>query len=761
MNVPTNLFEQTSASRRAVLQSLGALIVAAPALGYAGEAMAQMAGVKPALSPAELDSWVAVGADGMVTAYFGKPDVGQGVDIAIAQIVAEELDVPLDHVSVVLADTALTCNQGGVSGSTGIQLGGIALRGAAAEARRLLVEQGAVKLGAPVDALTVVDGLVSLKSDPSRCCGYGELVGGRYFNAKLDWNGKWGNALVAQGKAKPKAVADYKIVGQSAPRRDIPLKVTGGFDYIADHKVDGMVHGRVIRPAIAGATPVSFDAASVASIPGVEVVHKKDFIGLVAPREWDAIRAARMLKVTWSEAAPPFVDHTTLYDHIRKTPPLKAETIANVGAVDDAWPKAAKLVEAEYLWPYQSHASMGAACSIADVTADTATCWTATQKPHALWEAVAKLLGRPTAKVRIIGMTGPGSYGRNDAGDAAMDAIVLSQAVGKPVRVQGMRHEGTGWDPKGAASIHRCKAAIGADGKVEAFQFISKGFSRIDVNTAETEPRDTLAGQLLGFDIVPSPSFAGPDDNYVFANKRTGWEVVPTALSKASPLRTSHFRDPLGPQIHFASESFIDELALAAKADPVEFRLRHLKAPRDIAVIKAAAENAGWKAGPPGARRKVVGNIATGRGFAYCQRGATLVGVVCEVEVDLKTGKVWPKRFVVAHDCGLVVNPGGLKSCIEGNVVQGCSRALHEEVRFDRNNVTSVDWNTYPILDITEAPEAVEVVLINRPEMPPQGAGEPSTRPIAAVIANAIFDATGARMRQVPFTPERVKAAMA
>ncbi|MEO6379698.1 MAG: molybdopterin cofactor-binding domain-containing protein, partial [Caulobacteraceae bacterium] len=261
MNAPTNLLEQTSASRRAVLQSLGALIVAAPAMGVAGEALAQAAGAKPALNPAELDSWVAVGTDGKVTAYFGKPDVGQGVDVAIAQIVAEELDVPVSHVSVVLADTGLTCNQGGVSGSTGIQLGGIALRGAAAEARRLLVEQGAAKLGATPDAVTVVDGLVALKSDPSKCCGYGELVGGRYFNAKLDWNGKWGNALEAKGKAKVKAVADYKIVGKSVPRRDIPLKATGGFNYLADHKVEGMLHGRVIRPAIAGAVPVSFDAA--------------------------------------------------------------------------------------------------------------------------------------------------------------------------------------------------------------------------------------------------------------------------------------------------------------------------------------------------------------------------------------------------------------------------------------------------------------------------------------------------------------------
>ena len=748
-----------STSRRALLQGVGALIVAAPAIGgAAGPAIAQ---AKPALNPAELDSWVAVGPDGIVTAFFGKPDVGQGVDVAIAQIVAEELDVPVACVAVVLADSALTCNQGGVSGSTGIQRGGIALRYAAAEARRLLLERASVKLGVPADSLTVSDGVITARGDAAKRVAYGDLVGERFFNTKLEWNGQWGNGLEAKGKAKPKAVADYKVVGQSVPRRDIPRKVTGTFNYLADHKVAGMVHGRVIRPAVAWATPTGFDAASVADIPGVQVVHIKDFIGLTAPKEWDAIRAARQLKVSWTDAKPAFPEHAQLYDTIRKTPAAKAETVVNVGAVDTAWANAAKLVEAEYEWPYQSHASMGGACAIAEVKADVATCWTATQKPHALWESIAKLLGRPVDKVRVIGMVGPGSYGRNDAGDTAMDAVVLSRAVGKPVRVQAMRHEGTGWDPKGAASTHHARAALTVDGKIEAFQFVSKGATRGEVNTAETEPRDTLAGQLTGFDNVMNIGFGVPEDNYVFPNKRTGWEVVPPYLMKASPLRTSHFRDPLGPQIHFASESFIDEVALAAGADPVAFRLAHLKAPRDIAVIKAAAEKAGWKAGPPGARRSVKGDTASGRGFAYIQRGGSLVAVVCDVEVNRTTGKVWAKRFVVAHDCGLIVNPGGLRSCIEGNVTQGVSRALHEEVRFDPKNVTSVDWTTYPILDITEAPEQVDIVLINRPEMPPQGAGEPSHRPIAAAIANAIFDATGARVRRAPFTAERVKAAMA
>jgi CO/xanthine dehydrogenase Mo-binding subunit len=756
-----NLQLPTSASRRTLLQGMGALIVAAPLAGEVGVAAAQAApGAKPALVPSELDSWVAVARDGKVTAFFGKPDVGQGVDVAIAQIVAEELDVPVDRVAVVLADSGLTCNQGGVSGSTGIQRGGVALRYAAAEARRLLVERAAAKLGVAPEGLTVVDGVVSSTAEPTKRVAYGELVDG-YFNAKLDWNNQWGNALDAKGKAKPKSPADYKIVGQSPPRRDIPGKVTGSYEYIADLRVPGMLHGRVIRPATAGATPVKVDAASIAAVPGARVVHKKDFLGVVAPSEWDAIRAARLLDVTWSQPKEVFPEHADLYDDIRKAPVEKAETAVNVGAAGDALSKAAHVISAEYEWPYQSHASMSGACGVADVTPGGITCWTATQKPHALWESVAKLTGRPQASVRVIGMSGPGSYGRNDAGDATMDAVVMSEAVGKPVRVQYMRHEGTAWDPKGAPSIHKVRASLTADGRIDAFDFVSKGVSRMDVATAETEPRDTLAGQLLGFTNKPAPGFGVPDDNYVFPHKRTGWEVIPTYLANGSPLRTSHFRDPLGPQIHFASESFMDELALAAKADPVEFRLAHLKAPRDIGVVKAAAEKAGWTAGPPGARRKVKGNIASGRGFAYVQRGGTVVAVVADVEVDRKTGRVWPKRFTVAHDCGLIVNPAGLKSCIEGNVVQGCSRALFEEVKFDTSSVKSVDWQSYPILEIADAPEAVDVVLINRPELAPQGAGEPSHRPIAAAIANAIFDATGARVRSVPFTPERVKAAMA
>ena len=354
---------------------------------------------------------------------------------------------------------------------------------------------------------------------------------------------------------------------------------------------------------------------------------------------------------------------------------------------------------------------------------------------------------------------GPGSYGRNDADDAAMDAAVLAKAVGKPVRVQYMRDQGTGWDPKGPASIHKARVAIDASGNVVAYDFLSKGFSRVDVNTNGSEPYDTLAGQTRGIALKSGDGFGVPAESYAFANKRTAWETIAPLYDRASPLRTSHLRDPVGPQIHFASESFMDEVAAALDLDPIEFRLRYVKDARDIAVIKAAAEKAGWQS-RPSPRKDQTGDKVTGRGIAYAQRSGTRLAIIAEVDVDRRSGKIHARKFTVAHDAGQIINPDGIKMAVEGNIVQGISRTLWEEVKFDKNNVTSVDWVTYPILDITETPDQVDVVLINHPEIAPSGAGEPSSRPVAAAIANAIFDATGVRIRRVPFSPEHVKAAL-
>ncbi len=769
----TKIEKASMFSRRAILQTSGAFVVSVGMPIGLDTVLAinaaQAQGAKPPLTPDQLSSYVAINADGSVSAYYGKTDTAQGVFTAIGQIVAEELDVPFTRVKVVMGDTALTVNQGGASAQTGIQLGGKQMRMAAAEARRVLVEMAAEKLGVPADKLTVTDGIVG---EGAKKVSYAELIGGRYFNVQLDWNKRVGNLLYAPGKAQPKAPKDYRIVGKPIPREDIAPKVYAREDFVTDVKVPGMVHGRVIRPPIAGAVPVKVDESSIKDISGAKVVWEKGFIGVVTDKEWDAIKAAQKLKVEWSDVKPPFPDSAALFDHIRKAPVRKREVVAvadglggdrvvadnkEAGNVEEAFKNAARVIEAEYEWPFQSHASMGPACAIVDVKDGEATLWTGSAKPHYARDGVAAILGLTPDKVHGVWKPGPGAYGRNDAGDAAMDAAVLAKAVGRPVRLQYMRDQATGWDPKPPASTHRARAAIDASGNVIAYEFTSKAFSLQEVDPNESQPGDTLAGQLLGFPLKPTDAFRVPGDSYGFANKRLVWETIPPLLDRGSPLRTSHMRDP--GMIHFGSESFMDEVAAALNVDPVELRLRYLKDPRDTAMVKAAAERSGWQP-RPSPRRDQIGNKVSGRGIAYVNRNDTRVAVVAEVDIDRSTGKIWARKFTVAHDCGLIINPNGLKHAIEGNVVQGTSRTLWEEVKFDSKNVTSIDWLTYPILDITETPETIDLVLINRPEIAPSGAAEAAMRPIPAAIANAIFDATGVRMRRVPFSPERVRAAL-
>ncbi len=759
-------FEKPAAfSRRAMLKTGGALVVSIgmpislDTVLAISEANAQTATTtKPALTPDQLSSYIAVNADGTVAAYFGKMDMGHGLHVAIGQIVAEELDVPFRAVRVFMGDTATSVNQGGASGSTGIQLGGKQMRVAAAEARRVLVEMAAQKLSVPVDQLTVVDGVVQSKTDAAKKTSYAELIGARYFNVQLDWNKQLGNALYAPGKAQPKKPSEYKIVGKPIKREDVAPKVFAKEDFCTDVKVPGMVHGRMLRPPVAGSVPVKVDEASIRGIPGAQVVWQNGFLGVVADREWDAIQAMQKLKVEWSQVAPPFPPQASLYDVVRKSKVRKRVVEKNVGNVDDAFKSAAKVIEAEYEWPYQSHAAMGPACSLVEIKDGMVTCYTGSQKSHFVQAGIAATLEVPLDKVHVKWMAGPGSYGRNDADDVAMDAAVLAKAVGKPVRVQYMRDQGTGWDPKGPASIHRARMAFDAAGNITAYDFVSKGFSRVDVDTNGGTPPDTLAGQTRGVALASGDGFGVPAEAYEFANKRLAWETIPPLLDRASPLRSSHLRDPVGPQIHFASESFMDEVAAALALDPIEFRLRHIKEPRDIAIIKAAAEKYGWEPRPSPQRQ--TGIKVSGRGIAYSQRNGTRVAVIAEVDIDRSTGKIYARRFVVAHDSGLIINPDGLSHAIEGNIVQGISRTLWEEVKFNDKTVTTIDWITYPILDITETPEKIETVLVNYPDIAPSGAGEPSIRPVAAAIANAIFDATGVRMRRVPFSPDRVKQAM-
>ena len=755
---PTTLLRQ-DLTRRGVLKGSGALVVSFTAPATIARAATASAAPKP-LDPTQLDSYLAIHRDGSATAFFGKIDGGQGTDVGIAQIVAEELDLPSDRVAVVMGDTALTVDQGGASGSFGITWGGKPMRNAAAEARQFLLGLAAKRLKTPVDNLSVADGVVSVTGAPGRKVTYGQLIGGHFFNVTMKWNGKMGNALDVEGTAKPKKPADYKVVGTSPKRRDVHRKVFAQPTYVTDFRVPGMLHARVIRPPTAGAVPNAIDEASVKAIPGVRVVHKDGFVAVLAEKEWNAVRAAQKLKIAWSQTAPVFSEPAALYDYIRKTPARKRTVEKETGSVEQAIAGAAKVVTADYEWPFQSHASMGSACALADIKNGKLTVWTGSQKPHYAREGVAALLEMPPEKVHAIWRTGPGSYGRNDAGDAALEAAFLAKTVGRPVRIQGMRPEGIAWDPKGPASIHHARAGLDAAGKIIAYQFESKGFSRLEIDSSEKNPADSIIGQQMGLKLKPTDSFGTPDEAYDIPNRLMAWETIPPFLDRASPLRTSHLRDPVGPQIHFASESFIDELAHAANADAVVFRLRHLKG-RDAAALKAAADKFGWDQRVSGPHGDPKADIVTGRGIAYVKRLGTIVAVVAEVEVDRRSGKVRAKRFAVAHDCGCVVNPALLHATIEGNIVQATSRSLWEEVRFDRQKVTSVDWETYPILDITEAPEKIDIVLLDHPEIPPTGAGEPSSRPVAGALANAIFDATGVRLRRAPFRPEQVKSSLA
>ena len=747
-----------SLSRRAMLQSTGALCVAF-SLGNAGKVFAQGAEAgKPPLLPTELDSWLAIDPQGMVTVYFGKIDGGQGTDIAVAQMVAEELDIPVTRCAVVMGHTELTCNQGGASGSNGIRTGGIALRHAAAEARLILVERAAAEWGVAPESLTVTDGVISNPANPAQSISYADLVGGNYFREEIEWNGTYGNNLALSGRATPKAPDQYRIVGRPARRLDVVGKVYGTAPWITDIRVPGMWHGRMIRPENAGTVPVAVDESSIAHIPNVQVVRRENLIGVVAAREWDAVRAAQALSVTWSEPRDVFPAQEELYDYIRQAEVTHREVEADNGDIAGVFANAAQVVEAEYEWPYQSHASMGGGCAVADVRPGEVRCWTGTQKPHYSNQGVAAILGVPEETVHTTWVIGPGSYGRNDAGDAMMDAAVLSEAVGRPVRVQWMRNEGTGWDPKGPPSVHRMRAALDAEGRIVGWEFHSKAFSRADTDTNESNPKDTLAGQLLGFTGEREINFGAPENAYEFPVESTTWETIPTLLEGASPLRTSHLRDPVGPQLQFASESFMDEVAAAAGADPVEFRLRHLTNARDRAVIEAAAERAGWRPGPVGTRRGQNGDVMTGQGIAYARRNGTLVAIVTDVEVNQRTGRVWIRKATVAHDCGQIINPATLRQTIEGNIVQGISRTIHEEVTFSRRAVTSVDWVSYPILSIEDAPEEIDIVLIDHPEIAPTGAGEPAMRMLSGSINNAVFEATGIRFRRAPLTPARVRA---
>jgi CO/xanthine dehydrogenase Mo-binding subunit len=708
-------------------------------------------------TPARLDAWLRVETDGLIRVFTGKVDIGMGVQTGLGQIVADELDVPFNRVQLVMGDTAETPDQGGVGGSTSISAGGKPLRNAAATARFMLLQLASTKLGADASQLQVKDGVVSVKGDASKSISYAALAGGADLNEALHVSGG-GFALNVEGSGKPKDPSSYSVVGQSIPRIDLAPKILGKAKYSTDVRVLGMLHGRVIRPAGAGATLVSIDESSVKQIPGyVKTVVKGNFVGVVAENEWAAIRAAKQLKINWSAPAAAFPDD--LYRHMRDAQPKATREQPAKGDAVAALASASKKIEASYEWPFQAHATMGPGCAVADIRADgVSTVWSGAQKPHALQLGLAEMLGVAADRVRVIWVESAGSYGRAGDEDVAGDAALLSQAVGKPVRLQWSRSDMTAWGGKGPAVIVDLAAGLDAQGEITALQLTSRAFSGTEIL-----PQPNRAGNLLAAQLTGTPNTSGGDEYvgwggdtyaYAFKNVRSVGHIIAPLYVSSSPMRTTHLRDPNGPAGTFAGESFMDELAANAGVDPIEFRLRYIADPRAKAALAAVADKAKWESRPSGKK------TGQGRGIALALRGGTIVATVAEVEVNRRTGEVRVKRLVCAHDCGLIVNPEALRGTIQANLIQSMGRALMEEVTFDRTNVTSVDWNTYPIARWHDVPQ-LEIVLLNHPDAAPTGAGEPSSRPTAAAINNAIFDATGVRIRRVPFTPARIKAALA
>ncbi|MFQ5992686.1 MAG: molybdopterin cofactor-binding domain-containing protein [Nitrospiraceae bacterium] len=771
-------------SRRDFLKNSGLLVVsfgtaamaeASPLVpsSVAQTVAAEEAGPYPDPDFRQLDSWIVIHENSTATFYVGKTDGGQGTGTAFRQMMCDELDIAFDQTDLIMGATDLTVDQGGSGGSDGVERDGRVMRRVAAEARRVLLEMASDLFKMPVDQLAVADGVISVKADPSRKVSYGDLIGGRRFNVTLTGQ----NINATTGKATVKPVQDLKIVGQSLPRYDIPPKVDGSHRWAVGATAPGMVHARNVRPPFAGAKLVSIDASSVAGLPGfIRVVNKGNYIAVVCEREEQAIAASRQLKVEWQKpATPPFPSSEDLYQYMRSATPTSSSKPDVVGNPDAAMARAAKVIEAEYEVPFQGHTALGPAHGMADPSGGQMTIYSNDMKSYGLRRGVASFLGMPRDRVRVVWMEGPQLYGRTAADDAGFEAAYLAKEVGRPVRMQWMRHEETAWDVKGPAYTFKLRGGLDAQGRLLALEYDARSadYNHIGYN----DPDTVLIAQLMGRrPAAPSAGSARtPSEMYVIPNRRVTTHVVGLPLVWESPLRVGNLRDPNGPQVTFAGESFIDELAAAAKADPVEFRLKLLTADssddeqfkrrRSIAVIKAAAAEYGWDTRPS---PKPVGKgpILTGRGISYCYRGRTVVAEIAEVEVNRETGHVWVKRFVCAHDCGLVINPGGLRRTIEGNLLYGLSRALHEEVQFDTEKVTSVDWRTHPTLTHADTPARIDVVVVNgdpnpkRPDLPHYGAGEPSCKPTIAAVANAIYDATGVRIRRVPFRDERVLATL-
>jgi CO/xanthine dehydrogenase Mo-binding subunit len=723
--------------------------------------------------PAEVDSYLAVHPNNTATLFAGYVDLGQGGPTALRQIAAEELDLEFGQVLMADNDTFVTTN-GFTAASRSIGIGGVEVRAAAAEARRVLLTLASERLKAPVPDLTVAKGVVSVKSDARRSVTYGELLGDKRFNRRYE-PPPFNNRGIEQPRrnpdfAPPKSRAAYKVVGTRVPRADMPDKVRGTYVYMQHVRVPGMLHGRVVWPRGQGANGISIpavvsvDEQSIKDIPGAQLVRRRHFVGVVAPREWDAVRAARQLKVTWEAFAPKLPGHEGVHDHYRaaKTTEL---VVVNEGDAVSALNRSAHVVAASYRGPYESHGTMAPNCAIADVTRDGALVICSDQGIYPGRNGLAKVLGLPVEKIRVQYYAGSNTFGSSCYRETAQAAAIMSQEVGKPVRVQLSRQDEFGWDNYGPAHLADVRGAVDANGKIIAWEYRAWGHGNAGASIPEQLSQETpRPAPEQGMNVVGGlyQVRLSQNDMYDIPNRR----LLQHRLPGVGYLRIGPLRAPLDPPYFFAQEGMIDELAHAAGLDPYEFRKRNISHPRWLGVLKAAAEAAKWT--PKVAASAVSKDkILTGRGIGLGTHHLlpnqgdriTFAAAVVDIEVNKDNGVVVAKHIYGAMDCGLAVNPAIVESQIVGMSVHGTSLALKEEVQFNQTNVTSLDWNSYQTLRFAEHP-AVTPIVVQQINEPSSGAGEEVLPAVVAAIGNAFFDATGMRLRQFPMTPARVLAAL-
>jgi nicotinate dehydrogenase subunit B len=742
MNAPVIL------DRRRVLAGGGALIVSFSLTNAFAEDQGPPTSVPAPKPPGSLkdapflDAWIRIDADGKITVFTGKAELGQGFKTAFQQIAAEELDVPFASLTVVTADTGRTANEGYTAGSHSTQDSGTAIQNAAAQIRALLLAEAAQRLEVPAENLRTENGAVI--APDGRRFGYGDLVAGDRLHVQ------------AQPKSQLRDPATFKVMGQPVPRVDIPAKVTGGAAYVQDMRPPGMVHARVVRPPSYGAQLTDCDTSAIEAMPGVvKVMRDGNFLAVVARKEFQAIKAMRALSAAakWKETARLPKQDDLL--HVLTSLPSQDSVIfqhSNPSVVGQ------KTLEATYTRPYQSHGSIGPSCAVAQSVDGVMTVWTHTQGVYPDRQAIAEMLRVPPPSVRLIHVEGSGCYGHNGADDAAADAALIARELpGVPVRVQWMREQEHSWEPYGPAMVTKLKASLDSNGAIADWNF------EVWSNTHSMRPGG--AGSMLAAQHIAQPFAVPPpkplplpegggDRNaipiYTFPNAHVVHHFIP-----AMPLRISAMRALGAYHNVFSIESFMNELAEAAGADPVEFRLKHLEDPRGRDVISKAAQGFGWLKGQKAPRGR-------GYGFAFARYKnlAAYCAIATEVEVNGETGRPRLVRAVAAVDSGQVVNPDGLTNQIEGAIIQSMSWTLYESVTFDDTRITSIDWQTYPILRFNSVPDSIDVHIINRPGLPFLGSGETGQGPAAASIANAIADATGKRLRNLPLTRKRIKDAI-